>query len=98
MTGQSKISYEQMNSAANSLGQYSQDMESVLNEVKTLFAKIGDEGVWSGTAAAETKATFDQLSAKFIEFSTAIADCKQYLLRVIENYKAVDAAINGQNM
>lgn len=93
----SKLSYTQVQSLADRLNTASTEMETLLNEVKTLFENVGNDGVWSGTAAASTKEQFDTLSAKFPEFSNAINDCYRYLLNVVENYKAVDAAINGQN-
>ena len=70
-------------------------MESLLNEIKALFDKVGTDDVWSGTAASATKEKFDTLSAKFPEFSQAVNDCYKYLLSVVENYKAVDNAVKG---
>ena len=52
--------------------------------------------MWSGTAASETKATFDKLSAKFPEFSQSVNDCYKYLLSVVENYKSVDSMVTGK--
>ena len=80
---------EQLNSASS-------QMESLLTEVRTLFEKIGNDDVWSGTAASQTKETFDTLSAKFPEFSQAVNDCYRYLLSVVENYKSVDSMVTGQ--
>ena len=92
----SKLSYSQVQSLAEKLNTSSTTMETLLSEIKTLFEKIGNEEVWSGTAAAQTKDQFDVLSAKFPEFSSAVNDCYKYLLTVVENYKAVDTAVNGQ--
>lgn len=92
----SKLSYGQINSIAEQLSSSASQMESVLEEVKALFNKIGTEDVWSGTAASATKEKFDRLSAKFPEFSQAVEDCHKYLLQVVENYKAVDTSIMGQ--
>ena len=78
----SKLSYEQVTAAAN--------------ELKTLFENVGNEQVWSGTAASATKERFDELSAKFPEFSSAVDDCYKYLSNVVETYKSVDAAVTGQ--
>lgn len=92
----SKLSYSQVQAMAEQLNTSATTMENLLNEIKTLFENVGNDGVWSGTAAATTKEQFDVLSAKFPEFSSAVNDCYRYLMSVVENYKAVDAAVNGQ--
>ena len=89
----SKLTYSEIQSLANQLSSSASSMENVLNEVKTLFGNIGQDDVWSGTAAAHTKETFDKLSAKFPEFSQSVDDCSKYLLTVVENYKSVDDVI-----
>ena len=78
------------------LNSSSTQMENLLTEIKTLFDKIGTDDVWSGTAASTTKETFDQLSAKFPEFSQSVNDCYKYLTSVVENYKSVDAMVTGK--
>jgi WXG100 family type VII secretion target len=90
----SKLSYAQVTSMAEQLKASSTQMESLLNEIKSLFNKIGNDDVWSGTAASSTKETFDSLSAKFPEFSQAINDCYKYLSSVVANYQAVDKMVN----
>lgn len=92
----SKLSYSQVESMANELNSSSQNMEQLLNEVKNLFNKIGTDDVWSGTAASETKAKFDELSAKFPDFYNAINDCYKYLMSVVESYKSVDQSVMGK--
>ena len=92
----SKLSYGQVQAMADQLNSSSSQMESLLNEIKALFDKVGTDDVWSGTAASQTKERFDTLSAKFNEFSQAINDCYKYLMSVVESYKAVDAAVSGQ--
>lgn len=91
----SKLSYSQVTDYATQLNSCSSQMEQILQEVKNLFNNVGDDNTWSGTAANETKANFDSLSAKFPEFSTAIAECSQYLLDVVANYQAVDRIVQG---
>lgn len=91
----SRLSYGQITSIAEQLNSSSAQMESLLNEIKALFDKVGTDDVWSGTAASATKEKFDTLSAKFPEFSQAVNDCYKYLLSVVENYKAVDNAVKG---
>ena len=92
----SKLSYGEVQSLADQLNSSSTQMESLLNEIKNLFEKIGNDEVWSGTAAAQTKETFDTLSSKFPEFSQSVNDCYKYLISVVENYKSVDAMVSGQ--
>lgn len=92
----SKLSYGQVQSLAEQLNNSSNQMENLLTEMKSLFEKIGSEDVWSGTAASNTKETFDQLSAKFPEFSQSVNDCYRYLMSVVESYKSVDSMVTGQ--
>lgn len=92
----SKLSYSQVQTMADRLNTSANNMEALLNEIKALFEKIGNDEVWGGTAAAQTKEQFELLSAKFPEFSSAVNDCYKYLLNVVENYKAVDTAVNVQ--
>ena len=93
----SKLSYSQVTSLAEQLNSSASQMESLLTEIKNLFAKIGSEDVWSGTAAATAKETFDVLSSKFPEFSLAINDCYKYLMSVVANYQSVDHMVTGNN-
>lgn len=91
----SKLSYEQVMAASNELGASSNEMNSLLDEMKMLFSKIGEDNVWSGTAASSSKETFDALSAKFPEFYEAVSDCSKYLNSVVANYQSVDSAIKN---
>lgn len=91
----SKLSYGQIQSIADQLNSSSSQMETLLSEIKSLFERIGSDDVWSGTSASATKETFDQLSAKFPEFSASVNDCYKYLVSVVENYKAVDSMVSG---
>lgn len=92
----SKLSYAQVQGLADQLNSSSSSMENLLTEIKALFEKVGNDDVWSGTAASTTKETFDQLSAKFPEFSQSVNDCYKYLMAVVENYKSVDQMVIGQ--
>ena len=93
----SKITYEQVLSMSQQLSSSANKMNDILNQIKSEFEKIGNEGVWAGTAASKDKADFDHLSAKFPEFSEAIQDCSKYLNSMVENYKSVDRAVTGGN-
>ena len=92
----SKLSYGQVQAMADQLHGASTEMENTLTEIKTLFEIVGNDDVWSGTAAATTKEQFDELSSKFPEFSQAVDDCYKYLLSVVERYKSVDKAVTGK--
>jgi uncharacterized protein YukE len=93
----SKLSYSEITAKADNLKTYSGEMEKILQEVTNQFNKIGTDEVWSGTAASQTKANFDALKAKFPEFYQSVSDCYTYLYSVVENYKAVDAAVGSSN-
>lgn len=92
-----KLSYGELENIASQLKSSSEAMSEILNNVENEFAKVGDEGTWSGTAASETKEVFDQLSKKFPEFVEAVESCYTYLTtKVIPNYRAAEAAITGK--
>ena len=97
MTGASSLTYGQIQTISTNLQSYSTQMQSILDEVKMLFSKIGTDDVWSGSAAASTKAEFDRLAAKFPEFSQAVQDCCKYLNTVVANYQAIDLQVEPQN-
>lgn len=91
----SKLSYAEVTAASNELNSAANDMNALLDEIKMLFSKIGEDNVWSGTAASNAKELFDTLSAKFPEFYQAVSDCSKYLNSVVANYQAVDSAIKN---
>ena len=93
---QSTISYEQVLGLAEQLKSASNNMESILNEVKSLFDQIGNSDAWAGTAASEARAKFDTLSAKFPEFAQATSSCQTYLSSVVENYRNIDTKVQNQ--
>ena len=93
---QEKLNYEQILSLADQIKKTSSNMEQILNEVNTLFNRIGSEDTWAGTAAASAKEQFNRLSAKFPEFYNATNMCYSHLVSVVENYKNVDTTISQQ--
>lgn len=93
--GFSKLSYGQIQSMAGQLNSSATSMSDILNKIESELNKIGDDGVWSGTAAAGTKQEFDTLIKKFPEFSKAVLDCSTYLNKVVENYQSVDSTVRG---
>ena len=93
----SKLSYGEIQGKANELSNSAKRMEDLLNEIKALFGRVGNDDVWSGTAAGQTKETFDKLSAKFPEFIIAVEKCSRYLNSVVDQYKQVDRMATGQD-
>lgn len=87
---QSTLSYQDMLEISSQLASCANEMQSNLDEIKTQFNKIGEGDVWSGSAAAEAKSTFDKLSAKFPDFVAAVKDCSDYLNKVVDLYQSVD--------
>jgi len=92
----SKLSYADIQSRAQELNTAATNMQQILTEVETQFAKIGNDDTWSGTAASSAKENFDALKSKFPEFYQSVTDCSTYLNRVVENYQSVDTKIMGQ--
>lgn len=92
----SKLSYGQIEAMASNLRSTASRMENTLYELKGKLNRVGSDDTWSGTAASQTKAEFDKLSAKFPEFSKAINDCADYLNKMVQNYQSVDKAVAGK--
>lgn len=93
----SGLSYTEINSIADQLGQKASSMQSLLEEsIKPEMDKVETDGVWSGDAAEQAKSEFNALSAKFHEFYEAITDCSTYLKNTVARYQAVDRAVSGQ--
>ena len=90
-----KLSYSQITSLAEQLNSTANQMEAGLDKVRALFNKIGSDDVWSGTAAAETKASFDTAAAKFPQFSESVREAYEYLMTVVQSYKDVDKMATG---
>ena len=91
----SNITYAQVESIASELKNAASRMEEILNAVRGEFNKVDSAGVWSGDAAGVIRAEFNQLSAKFPEFSRAVNECATHLNEVVANYKAADQSIMG---
>ena len=91
----SKLTYNQIRDLSEQLKTSSSRMEAILEEQKALFAKVDSEGVWTGTAAESTRAHFDEVSAKFPEFYTAVSELAKHLDNVVSSYEAVDNSIIG---
>ena len=97
MEGQARFSSAKMQQARTELAQKAENMRTILEQdIKSLFNKIGDEGVWAGTAANAKKAEFDELSSKFNEFMTAIESCCTYLDKVVASYQDLDNVVSGK--
>lgn len=90
------LSYSDILTISNTLSTNSKSMQTLLGEIKTLFNKVGSDDTWSGTAASETKQTFDTLSKKFPEFYEAVDEASKYLKQVVANYQAADKAVTSK--
>lgn len=91
----SKLSYEQLEGLANELNQASKNMENILNDVRNLLNRVGNTEAWQGTSASVVKAKFDELSAKFPEFSIATGKCCSHIMSVVANYRSTDASVSN---
>lgn len=90
----SKMFYDRVESLANKLKQSAIDMENILDSVDKLFFKVGEEGIWSGTAAGQTKEQFDTLSNKFPQFSSTLKQCSDNLNTAVKNYREITNNFN----
>lgn len=95
--GQARFSSAKMQQARAELATKAESMRTILEtDIKTIFNKIGDEGVWSGTAANAKKEEFDELASKFDEFMKSVESCCTYLDGVVANYQELENAVKGQ--
>jgi len=92
----SKLSYSQVLEHAGTLNTSATRMGDILEQLRAQFNKVGNDDVWSGTAAAEAKSAFDALAARFPEFQQAVQDCSTHLQSVVSNYQSVDQVVTGQ--
>lgn len=91
----SNLTYSQITNISQNLTTYAGQMQNVLDEITSLISKVGNEDVWGGEAATESKSKFDNLSAKFAEFYKAVTDEATHLTTVVENYQKADTQIIG---
>ena len=57
----STLTYEQINAASSNLNQYATEMQAILDEIVSYLSRIGNDDVWSGTAAMASKEKFNTL-------------------------------------
>lgn len=91
----SNLTYAQITTISQNLQNYAKDMQSVLDEITSYVSKIGNEDVWGGSAAMESRTKFDSLQAKFADFYKAVNDEAAHLTTVVENYQKADSQIIG---
>lgn len=91
----SNLTYAQITTISQNLQNYAKDMQSVLDEITSYVSKIGNEDVWGGSAAMESRTKFDSLQAKFVDFYNAVNDEATHLATVVENYQKADSQIIG---
>lgn len=91
----SNLTYAQITTISQNLQNYAKDMQAVLDEITSYVSKIGNEDIWGGSAAMESRAKFDSLQAKFADFYKAVTDESAHLTTVVENYQKADNQIIG---
>ncbi|MBO6145374.1 MAG: WXG100 family type VII secretion target [Bacilli bacterium] len=91
----STLTYEQINAASSNLNQYATEMQAILDEIVSYLSRIGNDDVWSGTAAMASKEKFNTLQAKFGDFYKAVTDEANHLATVVENYKKADTQVSN---
>ena len=91
----SNLTYAQITTISQNLANYAKDMQGILDEIVQLISKVGNEDVWGGDAAVESRNKFDNLNAKFADFYKAVTDESAHLAQVVENYQKADTQIIG---
>ena len=91
----SNLTYAQITTISQNLSNYAKDMQAILDEIVQLTSKVGNEDVWGGTAAVESRTKFDSLNAKFADFYKAVMDESAHLAQVVANYQKADTQIIG---
>ncbi len=91
----SNLTYAQITTISQNLQNYAKDMQAILDEITQYVSKIGNEDVWGGNAAMESRSKFDTLNAKFADFYKAVNDEAAHLTTVVENYQRADSQISG---
>lgn len=89
------LSYEEINSISSQLRSKATSMETLLNNVKTELNKVGDGGVWSGSAASAARQEFNSLASKFSDFKKSVDNCASYLATTAEHYQHLDKMVQG---
>jgi WXG100 family type VII secretion target len=96
MNNGSKLNYAEMMSLSSEMLSLSRQMEQLLEEVKAEFNRVGSAEVWSGDAAEQVRAKFDEMSMKFPPFVEAIDACSKRIKEVVANFEETDKMLNQQ--
>lgn len=89
----SNLTYAQITTISQNLQNYAKDMRNVLDEITEYVNRIGNEDIWGGTAAEDSKTKFNTLNAKFADFYKAVTDEAAHLSTVVENYQKADSQL-----
>lgn len=89
----SNLTYAQITTISQNLQNYAKDMQTVLDDIVELVSRIGNEDIWGGTAAEDSKTKFNTLNAKFADFYKAVTDEAAHLTTVVENYQKADSQL-----
>ena len=90
-----KISYEQVNTIAQTMKNGAARMQDIINETRQKMQSVNQEDTWKSNAAGELYAKFQELSTKFEGFYTAVENYSRFLTQTVETYQAADQAIAG---
>ena len=81
--GEFSISYEQVESIANTLKSSANKMQSILEDVSAKMTEVyGD--AWKSNASNEHMAEYNRIKAKFENFYGEVTKCSNYLTTVVE--------------
>lgn len=88
--------YAVVDECAEKLSNEADRMEQLLEEIKSLINRIGDngDGTWEGDAANEVKAKFDAWTSRFENFVASMRDCSAHVKQVSAEFKEADAKLN----
>ncbi len=96
MNNGSNLNYGEMLELSSLMQSLGRQMEQLLEEVKNEFNRVGSAEVWSGDAAEQTRAKFDEMSRKFPPFIEAIESCSKHIKEVVRNFEETDKRLNQQ--
>lgn len=91
-----KISYEEVNTIAQTLSTGAKRMEQILNETTQQMETVNTDATLKSNAAAELYNKYKTLSAKFSNFYEAVESYSKFLVQTVETYQAADQTIQNK--
>ncbi len=93
--GITSVTYQTLTNTANELNSKAGQMETCLSNVKAQLNQIGNDDVWASAEASEVRATFDELSNRFNDYSEAVRNCAQFLNNYVADLEKVNSSIRS---